>query len=83
MCYLGLVIIMDKLKILFWNINGLRPKIDKLQEFVIDNPIDLILIQKVKCGNPYNLKIANFFSYFTQPIVNNVCSSYGGTAISH
>ena len=57
-----LVIIMDRLKILLWKANGLRPKTDGLRDFVTDNPVDLILIQEVKCSNPNNLEIGNCFS---------------------
>ena len=72
---------MDSIKILFWNCNGLRTGIDELRDFVQQNPVDLILIQEVKCKSSKFLKIKNYKLYHTPRITNNEISNFGGTAI--
>lgn len=67
--------------VLFWNADGLRSKLAKLRNFVINNPVHFILIQEVHTAYFRDLNIKNFKSYFNARTDNNVTSPYGGTAI--
>lgn len=51
--------------------NGLRSKFSELRNFVIDNPVDLILVQEVRADNFGDLSIKNFKSYFALRYVTN------------
>lgn len=52
------------INILFLNANDLRSKLDELRDFIVDNPIGLILVQEVRCTSFRDLNIQNFKLYF-------------------
>ena len=72
---------MNNIKTLYWNCNGLQIGIDELRYFVQKNPVDLFLIQEVKCKSSKFLKIKDYKIYHTPCITNNEISKFGDTAI--
>ena len=73
--------IINNIKILYWNCNGLQIGIDELRDFVQQNPVDLILIQEVLSKSSKFLKIKDYKIYHAPRITNNEVSNFGGTAI--
>ncbi len=65
-----------------WNADGLRNRVDELREFVNDNPVDLIMIQELKCVLFRGIKIPNY-NLIATPRKDNAGNDmrYGGTAI--
>jgi exodeoxyribonuclease III len=64
------------LKIASWNINSIRKRIDQLYKFIIDNQIDIVLLQEIKCTEeqfPY-LEIQKYeHAIYGQTAKNGVC----------
>lgn len=68
-------------KILWWNTNGLRNKINELRHHIKEHPINLILVQEMQIVNLRNLKIPNFKWFHTPHSVSANIVHNGGTAI--
>lgn len=70
------------LRILSWNCNSLQQKVDELRNFILQHPVDIILLQEVKTLNPKRIKIQNYTLYLTPRNVHGSAADvYGGTAI--
>ena len=68
--------------VLFWNANGISPRISELRNYVNENNIDALLIQETKIRENKYLNIANYNSYHTFSSASQTgrCP-HGGTAI--
>ena len=71
----------DHLKIVFWNANGLNPKLNELSAFINQNKIDIVLIGETKLNPSTKIKIRNYHLYRTDAIPRPGSAASGGTAI--
>lgn len=66
------------LKIANWNINSIRKRVDQLCSFIIDEQIDIVLLQEIKCTEeqfPYQEieKLGYEYAVYGQVARNGVC----------
>lgn len=71
----------NEFKLLCWNANGLQREIHELRNFVIDCPVDVILIQEVRSKVSKPIKIQNFNLFHSPRTENGNVSPFGGTAV--
>lgn len=87
------------LKIVSWNINSIRSKINHVLEFLKEHDPDILLLQETKCENhqfphenfsatPYNVSIHGEKSYngiaiFSKFIIEEVKTDFPGNPCSH
>lgn len=69
------------LRFLSFNANGLKRQMSELRDFVINRPVELILIQEVKNLTKRGLSLCNYSMYFTPRIDNGEPSRFGGTSV--
>ena len=51
------------LKILHWNANSIKSKIDNLTTYILENEPDIILINEIKCNQTQALSLLNLEAY--------------------
>jgi exodeoxyribonuclease-3 len=86
-------------KIVSWNINSIRSKIDHVLEFLKEHDPDILLLQETKCENhqfphqefaslPYNISIHGEKSYngvaiFSKYVIDEVKTDFPGNPCAH
>lgn len=72
---------MSNQRILHWNSNGIKTKINELHTLILNMNIDIILINETHLKPNINLKIQNYITYRNdlQPIRGS--PAHGGTAV--
>lgn len=71
----------NPLKILSWNANGIRNKLNELQALLSKTKIDIILICETKLNPHTQLKFKNYHIYRTDNTPRPGTPAHGGTAI--
>lgn len=72
---------MNELKIISWNCNGIENKIPELTAFVKQNKIDIILLGETRLNPKTKISIPNYHIYRTDRPKTPTSPSSGGTAI--
>ena len=72
---------MSSLKILFWNSNGIRHKLNELRSLALLRKIDIILLNETRLTPTTRLHIPNYLTYRNDlPLVRG-SPAHGGTAV--
>lgn len=72
---------MTNLKILFWNSNGIKHKLNELQALALHLKTDIILLNETRLSPSTALKIPNYFTYRNDVPSIRGSPPHGGTAV--
>ena len=72
---------MNNLKILFWNSNGIKHKLNELRSLALHLKTDIILLNETRLPPSTKLHIPNFFTYRNDLPPVRGSPAHGGTAV--
>ena len=62
---------MDPLKILSWNVNGITNRLIEVQQFALENQVDILCIQETKHRDNERITILGYHHLTKQSLVKN------------